>query len=247
MSSSPTASSTPLAQPHLVVVMPVYNEEGIIRQVAEEWLAVLDELQEPYRLQIWNDGSKDQTEAELKKLHHPSLEIKTAKNRGHGPTILRAYKAAAERSSWIFQTDSDGELPASSFPSFWAERDKQDLIIGIRTNRGGPLARQMVTQVSRLITHLFFGGGPTDVNCPYRLMRSSSFFALLDRVPEDTFAPNLLISGHAGRAKLRIKELPVPFSPRTTGVASIRRWKLFKAAVRSTVQTLSFRFRPPPA
>jgi glycosyltransferase involved in cell wall biosynthesis len=228
----------------VVVVMPVYNEEGVIRQVVEEWLQMLDSLGAPYRLQIWNDGSTDGTETALKTLKHPCLEVKTAKNRGHGPTILRAYKAAAERAPWVFQTDSDGELPAEVFPSFWAEREQMDLVIGIRTGRNGPLIRRLISVGSRTVIRLLFGRGPRDVNCPYRLIRSSAFFSLLDRLPEDTFAPNLLIAGHAGREQLRTKEIPVPFTPRTAGVPSIRRWKLLRAAFRCTRQTLAFRFRP---
>ncbi len=243
---SPTETA-PLLQPQLLVVMPVYNEEGSIKHVVEEWLEVLDSIGDPYRLQIWNDGSTDGTAEVLDSLHHPSLEIHSAKNRGHGPTILRAYKAAAERASWIFQTDSDGELPAASFPEFWSLRTSCDLVMGIRTGRGGPIARQTMSLASRILIRVLYGKGPRDVNCPYRLMRSSSFFSLLDRLPEDTFAPNLLISGFAGKERLRFQERPVPFTPRTSGEASIQSWKLVRASLRSTLQTISFRFRPPPS
>jgi len=247
MSHPASPEGTPLTQPQLLVVMPVYNEEGSIQLVAEEWLKMLDGLGDSYRLQIWNDGSIDGTEAELAKLHHPSLEIKTAKNRGHGPTILRAYKAAAERAPWIFQTDSDGELPASSFPEFWALRDTVDVVVGVRTGRGSPLPRKLMSLGSRLLIRVLFGKGPWDVNCPYRLMRSSSFFSLFDRLPEDTFAPNLLLSGYAGKEHLRVEERPVPFTPRSSGVGSLQSWNLVKVSLRSTFQTLSFRFRPPPS
>jgi glycosyltransferase involved in cell wall biosynthesis len=244
--STPTDTS-PITTPKLIVILPVYNEADVISDVAHEWLSMLDGLDIPYRLQLCNDGSTDGTAEVLATLKHASLETQTARNRGHGPTILRAYRAAMERAPWVFQCDSDGELPASSFPQFWAAREKTDLVIGRRIHRGGPLSRRSITFTLRVLLRLLFGKGITDGNCPYRLIRSTPFFPLMDQLPEDTFAPNVLLSGFSLRNRLRIRELPVPFTPRQTGTCSIQKWKLLKAAFRSATQTLAFRFRKPPS
>ncbi len=231
--------------PELIVVMPVYNERDVIARVAAEWLDMLDGLDVPYRLLLRNDGSRDDTADVLNALSHASLEVAHAPNRGHGPTILRACREAAARAPWIFQTDSDGELPAATFPAFWAEREKADLLIGIRIDRESPWSRRLITSVLRLILRLLFGKGIHDGNCPYRLMRSKAFQPLFDSLPEDTFAPNVLVSGFALRQKLRILELPVPHTSRTTGVCSIRKLKLLRAALKAARQTLAYRFRRP--
>jgi hypothetical protein len=99
-----------------------------------------------------------------------------------------------------------------------------------------------ITQVLSFLTLLLFGKGIPDVNCPFRLMRSEKFRPLFDRIPEDTFAPNVLISAYALRSQLRILSLPVEHTPRTTGTVSIRGRNLLKAVVRATRQTLAFRF-----
>lgn len=231
--------------PDLIVVMPVYNEAEIVATVVSEWLRTLDALEISYRLNIRDDGSADNTAAVLDQLSHPSLEVVHARNRGHGPAILRAYRAAAERSPWVFQTDSDGELPAASFPAFWEQRQRHDMVVGIRTGRRGPWSRHAVTLVLRWMTRLLFGPGVADANCPYRLLRTGAFRPLFDQLPEDTFAPNVLISGYSLRRRLRIGQLEVPHTPRATGACSIRKGKLLKAALRSARQTLAFRFRNP--
>lgn len=239
------SSSTPLHRvslPQLIVIMPVYNEEEVIEQVAHEWLAMLDKLNVSYRLHIANDGSHDRTQDVLDHLSHPSLEISHARNRGHGPTVLRAYRVACGRSPWIFQTDSDGELSAAAFPEFWKRREQADLLIGRRLDRVAPLSRRIITANLRFMLLGLFGCGIHDGNCPYRLMRSDAFRALFDLLPEDTFAPNVLISAYTARKKLRILELPVPYQPRQTGECSIQKGRLFKAAVRSGRQLLAFRF-----
>lgn len=239
----PPPEPPPVTSPKLVVLLPVHNEVDVVARVAREWLAVLDDLQVPYRLQFRNDGSTDGTQEALEHLRHPCLEIHSARNRGHGPTILRGYKAAMERAPWVFQTDSDGELPAQTFPEFWAAREKADLVVGFRTGRSASWPRRALSAGARSLVALLFGRGLRDVNCPYRLMRSSAFFRLMDRLPEDTFAPNVILSGYSRRSRLRVVEKPVPFTPRQSGKDSLPTARLFRVALACTRQLLAFRFR----
>lgn len=228
--------------PDVILVFPVYNEGEVIAKVAQEWLDVLDDMSMPYRLHLCNDGSTDNTQEVLDQLSHRSLEIHHSRNRGHGPTILRAYKSAAERAAWVFQCDSDGELPATSFPELWRKRLQADLVIGTRVNREEVWIRAWITSCLRAVTLCLFGKGIPDVNCPYRLMRSDAFRPLFDTAPEDTFAPNVLTSAFAIRSSLRIITHPVPHTPRKTGEVSIRGWSLVKAVTKSTRQLLAYRF-----
>lgn len=235
----------PVVSPNLIVVLPVYNEEAVAARVAREWLDVLDKLDTPYRLQFRDDGSVDGTRAALEGVKHPCLEIHSARNRGHGPTILRAYRAGMERAPWVFQTDSDGELPAAAFPEFWAAREQADLVVGWRTGRSGSLPRRAMSAAARALLAPLFGRGPRDVNCPYRLMRSSAFFDLMDRLPEDTFAPNVILTGYSRRAGLRVVEKPVPFTPRASGEDSLPPARLLGISLLCARQVIAFRFRRP--
>jgi glycosyltransferase involved in cell wall biosynthesis len=221
--------------------MPVYNEEEVVESVALEWLEMLDKLHISYRLHLCNDGSTDRTAEVLDQLSHPALEISHSRNRGHGPTILRAYKVAAGRAAWLFQADSDGEIPAAAFPNFWQARDQADMLLGVRTQRDSPLSRRIISSTLRLMLWLLFGRHLRDGNCPFRLMRSEAFRPLFDQLPEDSFAPNVLLSAFSSLNHLRVKELPVPHRARRTGVCSIRKFKLLLAALRSARQTLAFR------
>ncbi len=234
-----------MAEPELIVILPVYNESAVIAAVAREWWTLLDGLEIPYRLRLRNDGSRDNTAAVLDGLSHPCLEVIHSENRGHGPTLLAEYRRALGEAPWIFQTDSDGELPASSFPAFWACRHDADLILGERQDRGGPLSRRLVTATLRGLVRLLFGKGISDVNCPYRLFRSEAFAQPAEQIPEDTFAPNILLCAHALRQRLRVRQMPVPFTPRQSGTVSIRKLRLLRAAIKSAWQTLLFRCRPP--
>ncbi len=227
----------------LIVVMPVYNEDAVIGTVVEDWLRVLDGLGVDYRLRVRDDGSRDETAARLAEIMHPALEVISTENRGHGPALMAEYPRAFAEAEWVFQTDSDGEMPAERFPTLWAAREGADLVIGVRQKREGPWSRRLITRGLRSLLRLFFGAGIRDGNCPYRLMRSEAFSPAMRLIPEHTFAPNVLLSGFAVRYGLRICETSVPYRPRRTGTVSIRRGRLVRAACLGVWQTLGFRFR----
>lgn len=227
----------------LVVVMPVYNEAEAIAPVLRKWCAMLDTLALRYRIRAYNDGSKDATGQILQREAEASggrvLAIDKP-NGGHGPTILQGYREATEEADWVFQIDSDDEMAPDSFPALWAKREDFDFLVGRRAGRRQPLARKVISFVSRACVRLFYGRGVWDVNAPYRLMRAAVFAPLYAAIPTNTFAPNVILSGLAARLKLRAFEMPVPQHDRTTGEVSIKKWKLLKAAARSLKQTFLF-------
>ncbi|MCB0993996.1 MAG: glycosyltransferase family 2 protein [Acidimicrobiales bacterium] len=223
----------------LVVVMPVYNEEAVLAHTVESWLAVLDDLGVDYRLLVLNDGSRDGTGEVVARLaDHPRVEGITKQNEGHGPTILRGYRDAVQRSAWVFQVDSDDEMPATSFTSLWAERDRADAVFGYRTGREQTTDRKLITRIARLTTRLAYGCRLRDVNTPYRLMRAEVLAPIVEQIPADTFAPNVVISGALARTGARVVEVPVPHVPRSTGEVSIIGMKALKAAARSFLQSI---------
>lgn len=228
----------------LSVVMPVYNEADAIPSVLETWTAVLDQLDIDYEFLIYDDGSQDESLGVLTEQarHLPRLKVLSHANCGHGPTILRGYREA--RGQWVFQTDSDDEMPAEHFSTLWKQRNQYDFLIGYRAHRVSPPARKIITKVSRLTVRLLFGRGVRDVNSPYRLMRKTFLMKTISQIPADTFAPNVILSGLAIRYRLRIFECPVPYRMRRTGQISIVKWKLWKAGLTAFWQTLRIFFTP---
>ena len=231
---------TPEVRLELCAVMPVYNEEEIVGEVAESWLRVLDSLGIDYELVAIVDGATDSSEQVLRAVaeRHPHLVVDAKPNSGHGPTILRGYRRGVVTAEWVFQTDSDDEMPAASFGELWELRPSVDAVIGIRTSRNQSAGRRAITRAARLTARVAFGCRLADVNCPYRLMRSSALAPLLAPIPDDTFAPNVVLSGMLARSGARIAEVPVPHHDRTTGMVSILGWRAFRAALRSFGQTV---------
>lgn len=228
----------------LKIIIPVYNEEGAISDVIQDWTQTLSALQIDFQIHAFNDGSKDQTLEILNQLskENKRLFVVDKPNSGHGPTILKGYKENLD-AQWLFQIDSDNELKANEFEKFWKARNDFDFLIGKRVQRNSPLPRIITTGISKLVVGFFYGNRVKDVNAPFRLMRTSKFHDDILRIPDNTFAPNLIVSGIANIRRLRIKQFDVLHHNRETGEVSIKKWKLFKAAFKSLIQTIVFRFR----
>jgi len=225
----------------LALVMPVYNEKDCIAGVVQSWDEVLTSLNIRYQILVYNDGSKDNTLQVLQGFNN-SLTIKVIDkpNAGHGPTILLGYKQAVPLAAWVFQCDSDGEMMPGSFPALWAKRDEYDALFGYRENRVQSQSRAFISAASRFAVKTFFGAGIRDVNTPYRLIRAAILADMVETIPSNTFAPNVLISGELCRRKCRIFNAPVPHLQRRTGQSSVVGWKLWKAVIKSFFQTIRY-------
>lgn len=226
----------------LAVIMPVYNEAGIIRSVVDKWITELRRLNIGFEFHVYNDGSRDESLIILERMIpvYPELILHDKVNSGHGPTILQGYLENLSK-EWLFQVDSDDEMSPEYFKILWEKRENHDFLLGKRINRKSPIPRKIISFLSRGTVRVLYGHGVHDVNSPFRLMRSKAIKEEILRIDTNTFAPNVVISGIASKKNLRIFETPVPYKLRTTGEVSIKKWKLLKAALKSCKQTILFR------
>ena len=226
--------------------MPVYNEEQVIESTVLGWLEALRAVKSTFSLQVYNDGSRDGSLSVLTRLaaDNSELSVHDKENSGHGPTILAGYRENSE-AEWIFQTDSDQELSPGDFSKLWDRRRDFDFLIGRRHQRRQPPGRRLLSMLSRAAVRWLYGRGLFDVNSPYRLMRAAAFAPYFDLLPDDTFAPNVILSGVACRQGLRIIEVSIPHSAAHAGRSGFDAslLKLAATALRSFKQTLDFRRR----
>jgi glycosyltransferase involved in cell wall biosynthesis len=225
----------------LIIVMPVYNEEGAIITVINNWLNVLNYLSINYQIRLYNDGSKDKTSLIVKESfgHISQVKLIDKPNSGHGPTILLGYKQAVD-SDWILQIDSDDEMQAEPFKQLWMNRDNYDFLIAYRGNRNSTFLRSCLSFFSRMTVRILFGNGVYDVNSPYRLMRTSVFNNIFHKIPDSTFAPNVIVSGYVNKRHIKYFSVEIPFKFRTTGTVSIKSWKFIKVSLKSFGQICLF-------
>lgn len=228
----------------LVIVMPVYNEAGCLKEVLEEWLGALRSIPGAVLLAV-DDGSRDATPAILDQAaaRASNLRVIHQENAGHGAAVLRGYREAlAMGAEWVFQSDSDRQIAAEHLAPLWAARGESAFLQGARLHRDDPKARIWLSRAHRLLLRAAFGRAPRDPNIPFRLMRGDVLYALLRQLPERPFAPNVMLSLLAQRSGSLREDFDVPHRPRRTGAQSIHGWKTARIAWRVTGELWRFRW-----
>ena len=206
----------------VAVVIPVFNEEKLIGECIDEWLNVLDSVNLNYEILIIDDGSSDATISIVERYgDNQNIQAIIKQNEGHGPTILAGYKRAVGIAEWVFQADSDNEISPNQFSALWSRRQGQDAVIAWRQGRNQTTVRRLVTFFARVTTKDLFRCHLRDVNIPFRLFRSETLTILLEKIPSDTFAPNIALSGALSLMNFQVEECPVVFNERIVGESSL--------------------------
>lgn len=220
----------------LYIIIPAYNEEAAIEQVAREWHAVVKKVGETSRLVIINDGSKDRTYVKLCQLKKelPQLVPLSKMNSGHGATVLYGYRYAIQKKAdYIFQTDADGQTLPSEFPMFWNKRHEKSVIIGYRNHREDGVSRIIVTKTLKLVLRIIFGLRIIDANTPYRLMKRELLERYIPKVPKDFNLSNVMLTVLFIDNGEKVEFIPITFRPRQGGVNSINVRKIIKIGIRA--------------
>lgn len=226
----------------LAIVIPLYNESACLPGLIDE----LDELIEKIDAQIQvfavNDGSKDNTGTLLVEFAQtrPWLVVVDQENGGHGDAILNGYhKACLSGAHWVFQCDSDQQIPLKEFIPLWNSRKTNQAILTIRAKRQDPSERLLVSKFLKVIIKLLFGLSIADANCPFRLFPSERLKEYLKFVPTTSFAPNVFLSiiFFNGSA---VKETTVTHLARQGGTNSINKLNLLKICKRCIFEILNF-------
>lgn len=229
--------------PELTIVIPSFNEAAHISKVIDDWSGVCGRLVIDYQIVIYDAQSTDGTLAIIEEKRANGqlgrLDLRVRPGLAHGPSVLMGYRDS--NAEWVFQMDSDDAFGTTTFELLWANRDDFDVLLGYRVGRQSNWARRLVTATSRLVVRRMFHSPVMDANTPYRLMRARAVGPLLELLPDDAIAPNVIISGLAGYTRLRIFQTEVRDVGAPVGTAGLAKFKLWRVAIRSFVQALRVR------
>lgn len=159
------------------VFFPAYNDGGTIASMVLSAILVLQSLTDDYEVIVVNDGSSDYTKEildELEERYDPVRIVHHERNRGYGGALRTGFATASK--DFIFYTDGDAQYDVRDLPALWEEmRDGIDMVQGYKIDRSDPLHRVVIGRIYHWMTNLAFGLHLKDVDCDFRLMRSSIF------------------------------------------------------------------------
>ncbi|MHC4529642.1 MAG: glycosyltransferase family 2 protein, partial [Planctomycetota bacterium] len=139
-------------------------------------------------------------------------------NAGYGQSLIDAFDfALRHKFDWVITVDCDCQHEPSYIPRFYHEmnKDDADIISGSRylqvVNSGSLLPPPERIAINRIITHILnesLGTSLTDAFCGFKAYRTATVSKLA--LTEKGYRLPLQLWILAGRAGLKIREIPVP-------------------------------------
>jgi len=208
----------------VTVVIPCRNEVGSLP-------GVLAAMPDGYRALVVDNGSEDGTASLAREL---GAAVVTEPVPGYGSAVQRGVESVT--TPIVCVLDGDGSLDPAELPGLVALlRSGADLAVGRRVpvpGAGWPLHARAGNAVVAARLRQRFGLPVHDIGA----VRAARVSTLLDLEVEDSrsgYPLELLV--RAGRAGLRVEELPVSYRPRTAG-----RSKVSGSVLGSAVATWDF-------
>ncbi|HUF12931.1 MAG TPA: glycosyltransferase family 2 protein [Longimicrobiales bacterium] len=221
----PTLPETPGAAvagdttPLLSVVVPCRNEEETVALVVAELRAAIERDGYTAEIIVCDNASDDDSAA---RAAAAGAIVVSQPIRGYGAACLRGIEAA--RGELVVLVDGDGTYDVATLNRFVEPlRAGYEMVLGTRRNGTmlpGAMGGRHRHVLEPLQAHLFrraFGLRVSDVRCGMRSIRRDALPRLNLGAVGVEFASEMVME--AGRAGLRMVEVPVVFSPRAEGAA----------------------------
>jgi glycosyltransferase involved in cell wall biosynthesis len=169
-----SASAVRAQQVAISVVIPVMNEQQSVRLLYERLAAQLDELGQRYEVIFVDDGSTDNTFAEVKALHdeHPGIVrvIRFRKNFGKTPALVAGFTRC--RGEIIFTMDGDLQDDPAEIPRFLEKLEEgYDLVSGWKFPRLDPLSKTFPSRIFNAMVSTLTGVHLHDINNGFKAYR----------------------------------------------------------------------------
>lgn len=199
--------------PEITVVIPVYNEEGIVEEAATALAAGLEARGIDYEILLSENGSTDRTRELLAALAegNPRIRFLTSGLPDYGAALRRGIMAAEGELVVCDEIDlCDLDFYDRALPLL---RDGEaDFVVGSKAARGAldrrPFVRRLGTRVINELLHLSLGFTGTDTH-GLKAFRRSRVLPVVEKcvVSRDLFASELVI--RAERMGVRLLEIPI--------------------------------------
>jgi glycosyltransferase involved in cell wall biosynthesis len=205
--------ATPLKDPLLTVVMPVYNEKATVGEIVNRVLAV------PLRLEliVVDDASSDGSHALLEELSrtHGFKLLTHAKNTGKGAAVRRGIAEAG--GDVIVIQDADLEYSPEEYPDLLdlIVKGKADAVFGSRfigRHRCFLFTHYLANLFLNLVTNVLYNTTLTDMETCFKAVRADMLKAL--PLKSDRFGIEPEITAKLFKRGARVYEVPITYEGR---------------------------------
>lgn len=207
------------------IVVPVYNEEGNVKELHREIFEVCKRENYEFEIIFVDDGSRDKT-PELCKELKPLKFIQMRKNFGQTAAMDAGIKAA--QYDYIITMDGDRQNDPEDIPNLitYLEDNNLDVVSGWRKNRKDTFFKKFTSRGANLLRGIIVKDNIHDSGCSLKIYRRECFEGMNLYGEMHRFIPALLkIKGFT------VGEVVVNHRPRTEGVTKYNWKRTFKGFV----------------
>lgn len=201
---------------HYSIIIPVYDESGNLELLHEKLSLALKELRGESEIIFVDDGSKDPSFEDLKKLAHLDTRVKVirfAKNFGKSAAMSAGFEKST--GDIILNLDADLQDDPAEIPRMLQKLEEgYDMIVGWRRVRHDPIDKTLPSRIFNTVVSRSSGVTLHDFNCGFKVYRREVLKDLPLYSDMHRFLPVL-----AAKRGFRVTELPVEHHQRHAGVS----------------------------
>ncbi len=218
------------AKPSISACFPAYNEGGTVYAVVRDAHAILSSVCDDFEIVVCNDGSKDDTLAELRRLEAelPQLRLlDNGVNRGLAFTFARLYAEA--RKDLVFLNATDGQWRNSILREMVPLAADHDIVVTVRREKHYGHFRSLVSGLYNGLPRLAFGVRTRDAGGVKLIARKYLYVGRLVSRSPFADAERLI---RAVRDGARVAYVPVEVRRREAGKSNAMRFSVLLACGR---------------
>ena len=203
------------------IIIPLYNESESVKLIGDQLNAELSKTGKSFEIIFVDDGSKDNTFVELKKLKQRIPHVKIIKLRTNQGKST-AYNAGFEycKGDYVITMDGDLQDDPSDIPHIIKKIEEgYDVVIGWKHGGKGSLSRTIPSICFNLLVSLLTGLKIHDVNCPFRIFKRHVLKNIYLYGELYRFIPVLLYKRGYRIAEVYVKNNPRRFGKSKYGIS----------------------------
>jgi len=204
----------------LSLVIPVYNEAGNIRPLAEQLRAALGGWPGECEILFVDDGSTDATLVELKRVQETDPQVRIAhfrRNLGQTAAMAAGFRLARGRA--VVTLDGDLQNDPAEIPRLVGMLKDWDCVCGIRARRHDSWWKRLSSRIGNGFRNWATGDNIVDTGCTLKAFRRECLEGLELYRGLHRFLPTLL-----KMRGWRVTQVPVSHRPRVRGETKYGTW-----------------------
>jgi glycosyltransferase involved in cell wall biosynthesis len=224
------------------VILPVYNEEKVLKRSVESIKNVLEKMPNKYEIIISEDGSTDRTAEIAKSLECGAIRaLNNRKRKGKGAAIKHATERA--KGNVIIFMDAD----LASHPSHVINLVKMfnsgaSIVVASRYHKDSKVRRTPIRHFAsrsfNFLVKMLLGSKLSDHQCGFKAFRKDLVLPLMSEVEDKRWFWDTELLVRAQRRGLKIVEIPIEWNEERDS-----KFRLFEDTLHMFYSLVSFKLK----